>query len=145
MKKIKSIMFVCLGNICRSPLAEAIAKKKISEFNLDIEVASSGTAGYHIGEMACNQSLNIAKKNNINLTNHRAQKLTQEHINKYDLFIALDQSNYNHLKKYNIDVRKLGDFGFDGNDVPDPYFTKNIEVVFDMIERAVQDLLNEIN
>ena len=141
---IKSIMFVCLGNICRSPLAEAIAKNIISELNLDIKVASSGTVGYHQGDMACEQSIEIAKKHDIDLTKHRAQKLTQKHINKYDLFIVMDRTNFRDLKKYNIDTKLLGDFGFNGKGVPDPYFTGNIELVFDMIERAVKNMLAEL-
>jgi len=146
MNNIKSIMFVCLGNICRSPLAEAIARNKISKLNLDIKVASSGTAGYHQGEKACNQSIDIADKNNIDLSKHRAKKFTLKDIKQYDLFIALDKSNYNDLKKLNVEnIKILGDFGFDGKGVPDPYYTQNIEVVFDMIERCINNLLAEIN
>ena len=142
--KIKSIMFVCLGNICRSPLAEAIANNIISELNLDIEVASSGTAGYHQGEKACQPSINIAKKHGLDLKKHRAQKLTPQHMKEYDLFIVMDKSNYRDLKKYNLNMKILGDYGFDGKGVPDPYFTGNIELVFDMIERAVKNMLAEI-
>ena len=138
------IMFVCLGNICRSPLAEAIAKNIISELNLDIEVASCGTTSYHQERPACQQSIDIAAKHGIDLTGHRAQKLTQKHMEEYDLFIVMDKSNYRDLKKYNLNMKILGDFGFDGKGVPDPYFTGNIEVVFDMIERAVKNMLAEI-
>ena len=141
---IKSILFVCLGNICRSPLAEVIAKNIISELNLDIKIASSGTVGYHQGDMACEQSIKIAKKHGLDLTKHRAQKLTQKHISEYDLFIVMDKSNYKDLKKYDINMKILGDYGFDGKGVPDPYFTGNIELVFDMIERAVKNMLAEM-
>ncbi len=142
--KIKSIMFVCLGNICRSPLAEAIAKNIISELNLDIKIASAGTVGYHQNEMACEQSIKTAKKHGIDLTKHRAQKLTQKHIKEYDLFIVMDKTNYRDLKKYKLNMKILGDFGFDGKAVPDPYFTGNIELVFDMIERAIKNMLAEL-
>jgi len=144
MSSIKSIMFVCLGNICRSPLAEVIARQKISELNLDIEVASSGTIGYHEGNTACKLSIDIAKKNNIDLTNHKAQQFKEKHFNKYDLFIALDQSNFNDLEGYGLNLKKLGDFGFNGEDVPDPYYVGKIELVFDMIEKSITNLLNEI-
>lgn len=142
--KIKSIMFVCLGNICRSPLAEAIAKNIIYELNLDIKIASSGTVAYHQGEMACEQSIEVAQKHGIDLSKHKAQKLTQKHINEYDLFIVMDKTNYRDLKKYKLNMKLLGDFGFNGKGVPDPYFTGNIELVFDMIERAVKNMLAEI-
>lgn len=145
MKKINSIIFVCLGNICRSPLAEGIAKKYIKEKNIQIEIFSAGTGSWHVGEAPCENSIKVAKINGIDISNQRATQLKSSDIGKYDLVVALDDSNIKNIKKLGFkEVLKLGDFGFNGEDVPDPYFFKDFEgfhKVFDMIDTCVKNLI----
>lgn len=147
MSKINSIIFVCLGNICRSPLAEGIAKEYLKSKDLNIEIYSAGTGDYHIGEAPCENSIKIAKQNNIDISKYQARQFTKEDINKYDLVIGLDSSNVQNIKKLGqVEVLKLGDFGFNGNDVPDPYFFNGFEgfdYVFEMIETCVKNLIDE--
>ena len=144
---MKKILFVCLGNICRSPLAEAIAKKEIAQQGYDLYVESRGTGDWHIGEMACEGSLKVAKLHGIDLTSHRAKQITQEDIKNFDIIVGLDRKNIASLKQLGVkNPLLLGDFGYAGADVPDPYFFngfEGFEKVFEMIEVCVKDLLEK--
>lgn len=145
--KIESVIFVCLGNICRSPLAEGIAKEFAKENNLNIKIESAGTGDWHIGEPPCPDSIKIAKMNDIDISNQRARQVKASDFKNYDLVVGLDASNIQNLK--NLGCKKplkLGDFGYDGEDVPDPYFFEGFEgfdKVFEMIEICVKNLLKE--
>ena len=144
---MNSILFVCLGNICRSPLAEGIAKKIIQEKNLDIKIDSAGTGDWHIGESPCDNSIKVASLNSIDISKQKGRQVTKEDFETYDLIIALDDSNIANLKKIgNRDILKLGSFGHNNEDVPDPYFFDGFEgfdKVFAMIESCVIQLIDE--
>lgn len=141
------ILFVCLGNICRSPLAEAIARDYALKKGFDIEVDSCGTGSWHIGEAPCPDSQKIAKQRGLNISSYKARQVTLKDFNEFDLIIGLDSSNVANLKKLGCkNALLLGDFGFNGEDVPDPYFFKGFEgfdKVFDMIEICVKNLIEE--
>ncbi len=144
--KIDSILFVCLGNICRSPLAEGIAKEYIKENNLNIKCQSAGTGSWHIGEAPCENSIKVAKQNGIDISTQRARQVNINDFEEFDLIVGLDDSNISNLKKLGCkNPLKLGDFGFEGKDVPDPYFFNGFEgfdKVYNMIETCVKTLLN---
>ena len=147
MNKINSIIFVCLGNICRSPLAEGIAKRYVVQENLDIKISSAGTGAWHVGEAPCENSIRVAKQNGIDISKQKAKQFTSKDIQSYDLIIGLDDSNVSNLKKLGVkNVLKLGDFGFEGKDVPDPYFFDGFEgfdKVFNMIDICVKNLIKQ--
>jgi len=144
---VKSILFVCLGNICRSPLAQGIAEKIINEKGLDIHVDSAGTGDWHIGEPPCENSIKVAHSNNIDISCQRGRQVHVKDFETYDLIVALDQSNIENLKKIGaVNPIKLGSFGYENEDVPDPYFFpgfKGFDKVFAMIESCVIQLLDE--
>ncbi|WP_206732080.1 low molecular weight protein-tyrosine-phosphatase [Halarcobacter ebronensis] len=144
--EINSILFVCLGNICRSPLAEGIAKEYVKQKGLNIRCDSAGTGSWHIGEKPCDNSIKVAKQNGIDISNQRARQVNQKDFKEFDLIVALDDSNIVNLKKMGCNnVVKLGNFGFEGQDVPDPYFFNGFEgfdKVFNMIEVCVKNLIN---
>ncbi len=144
---MKSILFVCLGNICRSPLAQGITEKLIHEKGLDIKVDSAGTGDWHIGEPPCENSIKVASKNGIDISMQRGRQVTQKDLTTYELIVALDQNNYNDLEKLGAsNLIKLGSFGYNNEDVPDPYFFPGFEgfdTVFNMIESCVCQLLQE--
>jgi len=144
--KIESILFVCLGNICRSPLAEGVAKSYIEERSLNIKVESAGTGDWHIGEAPCENSIRIAKENGIDITNQKARQIDKKDFQKFDLIVGLDDNNVSNLKKLGCEnPLKLGDFGFEGENIPDPYFFEGyegFEKVFNMIETCVKTLIN---
>jgi len=146
---LKSILFVCLGNICRSPIAEGVACEFVAKNNLDILVDSCGTGDYHKGENPCPNSIKVAFEHGIDISSHRARAITKEDFKKFDFIVALDESNISNLLKMGAPkekLYKLGSFGYDNQDVPDPYFFdgfKAFEKVFLMIECCVHNLIEE--
>jgi len=144
---MKSILFVCLGNICRSPLAEGIAGKIIKEKQLDIKVDSAGTGDWHIGDAPCDNSIKVASLNGIDISLQKARQVQPNDFENYDMIIALDDSNIQNLEKLGAkDIYKLGQFGHQGEDVPDPYFFDGFEgfdKVFEMIHTCVEKLIDE--
>lgn len=143
----KSILFVCLGNICRSPIAQGVAQKYIKEKNLDILVESAGTGSWHIGEPPCENSIKVALQNGVDISKQRARQVKKEDFTRFDLIVGLDNSNISNLKNLGCkNPLKLGDFGFDNECVPDPYFFDGFEgfdKVFDMIDICVKNLIDE--
>jgi protein-tyrosine phosphatase len=142
---MKSIIFVCLGNICRSPLAKGVDENYIKNNNLNLLVDSAGTSKEHQGEIPCENSIKVARDNNIDISKYRAKQFLKSDIDKFDLVVALDSNNYYNLKNMGCkNLVKLGDFGFGGKDVPDPYYFNGFDgfiEVFNMVEKSVKNLL----
>lgn len=145
--KINSILFVCLGNICRSPLAEAIAKDISHKKGLSLTIESAGTGSWHIGEAPCINSQKIAQQKGLDIANYRGRQVNKKDFQTFDLIIGLDHSNVKNLKKMGCqNPLLLGDFGFNGEDVPDPYFFngfEGFEKVYEMIETCVTSLITQ--
>ena len=89
------ILMVCLGNICRSPLAEGILTSKTKHLNVIVD--SAGTAGYHIGALPDSRSIEIADNYNIDLRNQRARQISRADFEEFDIIYAMDTNNYGHL------------------------------------------------
>lgn len=144
---MQKILFVCLGNICRSPLAEGIAKNYIQKNNLSFEVDSCGTGNYHEGENPCQNSIKVAKQNAIDISLQISRPITKKDFTYYDKIVALDDSNISNLVKMGAPkdkISKLGSYGYENEDVPDPYFFhgfEGFEKVYEMIEVCVINLL----
>ena len=140
---MKSVIFVCLGNICRSSLAEGVAKKRVEALGLEIKVASAGLSRFHNGEAPCPLSIALAKKHGIEIAHQRSQHISEFELEKFDLVIALDESNKTELKFLGLtNVKKLGDFGFDGKDVADLYYHPEKEdEVWEMVSVGVDEIL----
>jgi len=142
---MRSILFVCLGNICRSPLAEGYARHRIEALGLDWRVDSAGTGSWHIGKAPCERSITIAHKYGIDISAQRARQITSADAERFDLILALDRNNLTDLHAMGITQAKLlGTYGFEGADVPDPYYFKGndgFEEVFEMIHTAVDTLI----
>jgi protein-tyrosine phosphatase len=150
------VLFVCLGNICRSPLAEGIFKHRIRAAGLEhkIFVDSAGTSGWHIGDAPDPRSIDIARKNGIELDSF-GRKAVSEDFQNFDYIIAMDGDNYADLKRLagrvGNDAAKLflmrdfDDTG-KGEDVPDPYYggVDGFKDVFEMLDRSCKNLLEEI-
>ena len=153
-KKIK-VLFVCFGNICRSPTAAAVFKKTVEDEGLHevIEVDSAGTSGYHIGDMADVRSRDAAASRGYDMDDHRGRRVEVEDFETFDYILAMDNDNYSQLATLctpgNWGKLKMfmefGD-GFPGKEVPDPYYGKSegFELVLDMVESASQGLLRDI-
>lgn len=141
------ILFVCLGNICRSPLAQGIAENLSSKHSF----SSAGISGYHRGSPPCNGSQWIAQSHGISLTHIKSRPVRYPQDDEFDLIIALDSNNERDLLEMGFcreKVKKLGDFGFDGMDVPDPYYyteKEGFKQIYIMIERCIQNLLKDLD
>ncbi|MDD2566685.1 MAG: low molecular weight phosphotyrosine protein phosphatase [Thiovulaceae bacterium] len=145
---MRSILFVCLGNICRSPLAEGITREFAEKKGLTLHIDSAGTGSWHVGEAPCANSIKVAAMHGIDIAALRARQVRKEDFETFDLVIGLDTSNMQNLKAMGAkNLVKLGSFGEDNKDVPDPYFFEGFEgflEVYRMIERCVGVLLEEI-
>lgn len=140
------ILFVCLGNICRSPLAEGIARELSKEHSFD----SAGLSGYHRGEKPCRGSQAVAKKNGISLEGITSRPIRYPKDDEFDLIICMDSQNFQDLLDLGFSkekIKKLGDFGYEGEDVPDPYYyvgDEGFERVYTMIKECTVNLLKTL-
>ena len=151
----KSVLFVCMGNICRSPTAEGVFRHVVKKRNLQdqISIDSAGTHAYHIGESPDSRSQSTALARGVNLSAQRARKAVGEDFERFDYVIAMDRSNYEDLKQLGqgADLSKLHLFmsfakAWDNDEVPDPYYggANGFEEVFDMVQSASEGLLEHI-
>jgi len=148
MKKI-SVMFVCLGNICRSPMAEAIFRKMVADRKLSdrFTIASSGTGHWHLGEPPHVGTRLILSEHNIEVGNKRSQLLKKEDFQNFDYVIAMAQENVDDIQYiHHKNVRRLLEFAPVGYtlDVPDPYYENNFEEVYDLVTAGCKGLLDYI-
>jgi len=139
------IIFVCLGNICRSSLAEGMAKARSKKMVLEIQIDSAGLSTYHNGEAPCKISQNLAKEHGIDISQQVSQHISEFDLHSYDLVVAMDESNKVALEKIGIkNLRKMGDFGFDGKDVADLYYEPHKrDEVWEMVSEGVEKILVE--
>lgn len=146
------ILMVCLGNICRSPLAEGILAAKIKKMGLDWEVDSAGTSSWHIGELPDPRSIAIAKKYDIDITYQNARQLQAKDLEHFDLLFAMDASNYKNilnLAKNEAQRQKvkmiLSDYNSNkAQSVPDPYWDDNgFEEVFQLLNNACDRIIEK--
>jgi protein-tyrosine phosphatase len=146
------VLMVCLGNICRSPLAEGILRTKIDPEK--IQVDSAGTGGWHVGEQPDPRSIEVAKKNGVDITYQRGRKFSPYDFELYDLIFVMDNSNFEDvvkLAKSDEEKQKVSlimDEIFPGEkmDVPDPYYGgyRGFDNVFDMLDQACEKIASRL-
>ncbi len=153
-EKIK-VLFICMGNICRSPLAHGLFLHRLQEAGLGarVEVDSAGTHAYHVGEPPDRRSQETARRHGVDLSGQRARRVEQEDFHEYDYLLAMDRDNLANLhaicpEALRHKVRLFMEFAPELNtqEVPDPYYggPAGFERVFDLVEAATQGLLSEI-
>ncbi|MBX2942113.1 MAG: low molecular weight phosphotyrosine protein phosphatase [Cyclobacteriaceae bacterium] len=145
------ILFVCLGNICRSPLAEGILKHKLKLLDLgsSVMVDSCGTSNYHIGDLPDDRTRRNAERNGV-ILDHRGRQLSIDDLDYFDFILAMDHSNINNILKLTEDlsvqnkVMLMREFDADkGEEVPDPYYgdEDGFQEVFDILDRSIDGFI----
>ncbi|MNQ91576.1 Low molecular weight protein-tyrosine-phosphatase YfkJ [compost metagenome] len=142
------ILMVCLGNICRSPLAEGIMRHLVDQQELGWEIASAGTGDWHVNEPADKRSISVARQFGYDISKQRAKHFNPDHFDEFDLILVMDQNNLNDvLKLANGQEQrdKVSMFLPDDLEVADPYFDERLfEPVFLQIEARCKQLIDEI-
>jgi protein-tyrosine phosphatase len=149
---VRRVLFVCMGNICRSPTAEGVFRKLLEERapDLDVQVDSAGTHAYHVGDPPDPRAQRAAKLRGIDLSSQRARRVTERDFAHFELVLAMDQLNRVTLleicpPEYRERVRLLLDFAphLRRTDVPDPYYggSNGFEHVLDLVEEAAVGVL----
>ncbi len=150
-----SVIFVCLGNICRSPTAHGVFRQLVKEAGLenDILIDSAGTAAWHVGKGADERSIQTALNRGIDMLDLRARKVTLEDVSEFDYVLAMDDSNYADLRNIALHedkdrIKMFLDFSeqYPETEVPDPYYggTDGFNHVFDLVTSASNGLLADI-
>ncbi len=147
------ILMVCLGNICRSPLAEGIFRQQVKLRGLDWEVDSAGTGSWHTGETPDPRSLQVARRQGLDISDQRARQIRPADLVHFDYIFAMDRSNQRHILELARDedqrsrVHLFLDFAGSetGLDVPDPYWNDNgFTEVYHMLDQASHHIIDRI-
>lgn len=146
------ILMVCLGNICRSPVAEGVLKHKLHQNKIEAFVDSAGTSGWHDGEQPDARSIQNAQLNGINISAQKSRKVTPNDFIEFDYIFAMDQQNYNNLlqicpPQYHNKIAIILNISYPGKNlnVPDPYYTTDgFQEVFDLLNKACDDIIHQL-
>jgi protein-tyrosine phosphatase len=150
-----SVLFVCMGNICRSPTAQGVFEHLVKSYGLSsrIEIDSAGTHAYHVGEPPDKRAMEAARKRGLELDGQRARRVSEVDFGEFDYVLAMDRDNYDdllalcppeHQSKLHLFLQFADEA--DEDEVPDPYYggITGFERVLDLIEQAARGLLAEI-
>jgi len=146
-----NVLFVCLGNICRSPMAEAVFRNQVRQQQLTehFEIGSAGTGDWHAGDPPHRGTRETLKRHGIEPNGLVAKHVTQEMLDRADYVVAMDYENVADLRAWRLDRKKLSrilDYALDVEvrDVPDPYYDGRFEFVYTLVNRGSEGLLRQI-
>lgn len=146
------ILMVCLGNICRSPLAEGVLRHKAQQKGLNWHIESAGTGAWHVGQAPDPRSQKVALLHGIDISKQKAQQFSPYHLETFDKIYAMDSSNYqdiirhakNELEKNKVELLMNNSEPGKNKAVPDPYYDDNLyEVVYQMIDEACEEIVRK--
>ncbi len=146
------VLMVCLGNICRSPMAEGVLKHLAAQEDLEIRVDSAGTANYHVGERPDGRAMDEMLRQGIDISDQRARQFNSSDFDRYDHILVMDASNRHNvlgLARNGADEAKVHlmlDFGNEakGRSVPDPYYDDGFGRVFELLDHACAAFLRTL-
>ena len=150
-----AVEFVCLGNICRSPLGEGVFRHRVAQAGLThrFEIASAGTGGWHVGEPPDPRSVAVARRHGVDIAGQRGRQLDWAHLDHYDEILAMDDANLRNIRRYERPGQRarLGLLldelqGRRLSEVPDPYYgaERDFEAVFTLVDAACAALLERL-
>lgn len=143
------LLMICMGNICRSPLAEGIMRKMLNEKGLDWEVASAGTGAWHVGNPPDARSIAVAKAYGYDISGQRARHFHPQMFEQFDRIFVMDKANYREVVKQALNpaqVEKVVHFLADYGEVIDPYHHDHLfEPVFNEIEARCKRIINQLS
>ncbi len=146
------ILFVCLGNICRSPSAEGVLRVKAAQRGINLDLDSAGTGDWHAGEPPYGPMQNAAKARGYDLSGLRARVVRVEDFGDFDLIVAMDADNMANLRRMRpeggAEVKLFTDFAPEGSgwtEVPDPYYTRDFDGALDLVEACADGLLDALS
>lgn len=141
---MKNVLFICLGNICRSPMAEAILRDLLAKRGLaeSVRVDSAGTSSWHEGERPHKGTLEKLAAHGISTAGMYSRPLVKEDVSRFDLFVCMDVQNVQDAKKIVGDVPMMT--LLDHQDVPDPYYTGDFEETYQLCVKGCKKLLEKL-
>lgn len=145
------VLMVCLGNICRSPLAQGIMEQYVQQRGLDWTVDSAGTSGWHNGNPPDARSIAIARLHGIDISHQRSRLLVVEDLDNFDLILAMDSSNYQNILNLDVDkihadkIKLILNYVYPTRNmaVPDPYYDNGFENVYNLLDKAILEIVKE--
>lgn len=147
------VLFVCLGNICRSPLAEAAFRRAAADAGIDVEVDSAGTADYHVGEPPDERAIAEAKRHGIDISGYRGRQLAASDFREFDYIIGMDRSNMTNIARVDLcdgkaEVVMMLDIvpDHEGREVADPWYggEDNFRDTWDDVSRGAEALVDRL-
>ncbi|MDT3279996.1 low molecular weight protein-tyrosine-phosphatase [Shewanella scandinavica] len=150
--RVQRILMVCLGNICRSPTAEAVCRFKVAQRRLNIEVDSAGTIGYHQGDTPDRRAMAVGEKRGFSFDGMRARQVVDADFEHFDLILAADNANLADLRsrcplEYQYKLQLMLSYAnTQVTEVPDPYYggEQGFELVLDLLEQSLDALLDRL-
>lgn len=148
-----NILFVCLGNICRSPLAEGILKDKLSKNKINANIESAGFESFHINEHPDKRAIKVAEKHGIDISSYSCRLFTSSDFEKFDRIYVMEAANFRDAKYFARDDKDMGKIKFlmsviHGKNVavPDPYFgdEEGFDSTFEMIDKACEIIAKKL-
>lgn len=151
--RVVRVLFVCLGNICRSPLAQGVFEELVRKEGLEGEISadSAGTGSWHLGDPPDERAQQSAKLRGLDISGYRARRISPDDFDSFDYILTMDEDNYRAVSSVGYggaEVRPFLDYAKDSpeTEVPDPYFggERGFEYVLDLVEEASEGLLEDI-
>ena len=152
---MKNVLFLCLGNTCRSPMAAGILNKKVKEKDIRIKADSAGFESFHIGDPPDKRAIDTMKKFGIDISNHRARLFSQKDFDNFDLIYVMDHKSYNEARYFKRDENDAEKVYFmmdllepgKRKSVPDPYLSdeEECEVVYNIMDKACDKLIDNLS
>ena len=144
-----NVLMVCLGNICRSPMAEGILRHKVSTHHLDWDVDSAGTGSWHIGQPPDHRAQAAMRVHGLDISGLRARQFSKSDFDRFDLILTMDNENYRDVIQlagfpdHKNKAKPILDYAFPGQHrgVPDPYFNDRFQEVYNLLDASCEELI----